>query len=74
MASRSSRRPQRLRNYFLTGLILVGPLYITINLTWWLINWADDVMRPFIPVWLRTETYLTYPDSGRRPDRGVLRA
>ena len=28
----------RLRNYFLTGLILVGPLYITINLTWWLIR------------------------------------
>ncbi len=54
----------RLRNYFLTGLILVGPLYITINLTWWLINWADDVMRPFIPVWLRTETYLTYRIPG----------
>ena len=54
----------RLRNYFLTGLILVGPLYITINLTWWLINWADQVMRPFIPVWLRTETYLTYRIPG----------
>jgi uncharacterized membrane protein len=54
----------RLRNYFLTGLILVGPLYITINLTWWLINWADEVMRPFIPVWLRTETYLTYRIPG----------
>ena len=54
----------RLRNYFLTGLVLVGPLYITINLTWWLINWADDVMRPFIPVWLRTETYLTYRIPG----------
>ena len=24
----------RLRNYFLTGLVLVGPLYITISLTW----------------------------------------
>jgi len=54
----------RLRNYFLTGVILVGPLYITVNLTWWLINWADDVMRPFIPVWLRTETYLTYRIPG----------
>jgi uncharacterized membrane protein len=60
----------RLRNYFLTGLILVGPLYITINLTWWLINWADDVMRPFIPVWLRTETYLTY----RIPGIGLVAA
>jgi len=28
----------RIRNYFLTGLILVGPVYITVNLTWWFIN------------------------------------
>jgi len=48
----------RLRNYFLTGLILVGPLYITINLTWWFINWVDDLVRPFIPVAYRPETYL----------------
>lgn len=54
----------RLRNYFLTGLILVGPLYITINLTWWLINWVDGVMRPFIPLWLRTETYLPFRVPG----------
>src|SRR6266568_4776262 len=48
----------RLRNYFLTGLILVGPLYITISLTWWFINWVDDLVRPFIPVTYRPETYL----------------
>ena len=54
----------RLRNYFLTGLILVGPLYITINLTWWLINWVDDLMRPFIPVGLRAETYLPFKVPG----------
>ena len=43
----------RIRNYFLTGLILVGPLYITLSLTWWFINWVDDLVRPFIPVGLR---------------------
>src|ERR1041385_9444028 len=48
----------RLRNYFLTGLILVGPLYITISLTWWFINWVDDLVRPFIPIAYRPETYL----------------
>src|ERR1700737_3571409 len=48
----------RLRNYFLTGLILVGPLYITVGLTWWFINWVDDLVRPFIPVAYRPETYL----------------
>lgn len=54
----------RLRTYFLTGLVLVGPLYITLSLTWWLIKWADDVMRPFIPHWLQTETYLNYRVPG----------
>jgi uncharacterized membrane protein len=54
----------RLRNYFLTGLILVGPIYITINLTWWFINWVDDLMRPFIPVGLRAETYLPFMVPG----------
>src|SRR3954463_15700601 len=48
----------RLRNYFLTGLVLVGPLYITISLTWWFINWVDDLVRPFIPAAYRPETYL----------------
>jgi uncharacterized membrane protein len=48
----------RIRNYFLTGLVLVGPLFITGNLTWWFINWVDDLVRPFIPAAYRPETYL----------------
>jgi uncharacterized membrane protein len=48
----------RIRNYFLTGLVLVGPLFITANLTWWFINWVDDLVRPFIPAAYRPETYL----------------
>ena len=54
----------RLRNYFLTGLVLVGPIYITLNLTWWFINWVDDAMRPFIPPALQPETYLRYRIPG----------
>jgi len=48
----------RLRNYFLTGLVLVGPLYITFSLTWWFINWVDDLVRPFLPAAYRPQTYL----------------
>src|SRR5215475_7479766 len=48
----------RLRNYFLTGLILVGPAYITVSLTWWFINWVDDLVRPFIPLAYQPATYL----------------
>jgi len=36
----------RLRNYFLTGLVLSDPLYITVGLTWGL-NWVDDLVRPY---------------------------
>jgi uncharacterized membrane protein len=56
----------RIRNYFLTGLVLVGPVYITLSLTWWFINWVDDVVRPFVPVAVRLETYLPFhlPGSG----------
>jgi uncharacterized membrane protein len=56
----------RIRNYFLTGLVLVGPLYITISLTWWFINWVDDLVRPIIPAAYRPETYLPVkiPGSG----------
>src|SRR3954451_231334 len=48
----------RLSTYFLTVLILVGPAYITISLTWWFINWVDDLVRPFIPIAYRPDTYL----------------
>jgi hypothetical protein len=54
----------RIRNYFLTGLILVGPLYITISLTWWFINWVDDIVRPIVPVAYRPETYLPFQLPG----------
>ena len=54
----------RIRNYFLTGLILVGPIYVTVNLTWWFINWVDDLVRPVIPAAFRTETYLPFHVPG----------
>ncbi len=60
----------RLRNYFLTGLVLVGPIYITINLTWWFINWVDNIVRPFIPIAYRPETYLPW----RIPGTGLIMA
>src|SRR5712691_8806225 len=48
----------RVRNYFLTGLIVAGPLAITIYLVWSFVTWVDDLVRPFMPVALRPETYL----------------
>jgi uncharacterized membrane protein len=48
----------RLRNYFLTGLVLVGPLFVTAYLTWSFITWVDGLVRPLIPPNFRPETYL----------------
>jgi uncharacterized membrane protein len=54
----------RLRNYFLTGLIVAGPLGITIWLIWSLITWVDGLVRPVIPPDYRPESYLPWPIPG----------
>ncbi|MBI3702069.1 MAG: DUF502 domain-containing protein [Afipia sp.] len=56
----------RLRYYFLTGLIVAGPIAITFYLTWWFVTWVDGIVRPFVPVAYRPETYLPFglPGSG----------
>ncbi len=58
----------RIRNYFLTGLVVAGPLAITVWLTWSFITWVDNLVRPFIPVAYRPETYL----PGRIPGSGLI--
>ncbi len=50
----------RLRRYFLTGLIIAGPIAITIYLIWWFVTWVDGIVRPFVPVVYRPETYLPF--------------
>ncbi len=56
----------RIRNYFLTGLVVAGPIAITFYLTWWFVTWVDGLVRPFVPVDYRPETYLPFglPGSG----------
>ena len=39
----------RLRNNFLTGLVLVAPLFITAYLAWAFVNLVDDTVFPLIP-------------------------
>jgi len=54
----------RIRNYFLTGLMVAGPVAITFYLTWWFITWVDGLVRPFVPVDYRPETYLPFGIPG----------
>ena len=54
----------RLRNYFLTGLVVAGPLAITAWLIWSIVTWVDDFVRPLIPPAYRPESYLPWPIPG----------
>src|ERR1700747_273702 len=48
----------RLRNYFLTGLVVAGPVAVTAWLIWWFVTWVDNLVRPLIPLDYRPETYM----------------
>src|SRR5215213_1077047 len=54
----------RLRNYFLTGLIVAGPLAITLYLTWWFIRLVDGWVKPLVPSLYLPETYLPFSIPG----------
>jgi uncharacterized membrane protein len=53
-----------IRNYFLTGLIVAGPVAITLYLTWAFVTWVDAWVTPFIPAPYLPQTYLPFPIPG----------
>jgi uncharacterized membrane protein len=55
---------QSIRNYFLTGLVVAGPVAITIYLTWAFIAWVDAWVTPLIPAFYLPETYLPFQIPG----------
>lgn len=59
-----ARFRSRIRTYFLTGLVVAGPVAITLWLIWSFVTWVDDLVRPFIPVAYRPETYLAVKVPG----------
>ncbi|MBO6932847.1 MAG: DUF502 domain-containing protein, partial [Roseibium sp.] len=54
----------RVRNYFLTGLVITGPIGITLWLTWTFIKWVDGWVKPFVPKVYNPETYLPFSIPG----------
>lgn len=49
---------QRLRNYLLTGILVSGPLVITVWLTITVVNFFDNISRSWLPIQWQLETYL----------------
>jgi uncharacterized membrane protein len=54
----------RLRNNFLTGLVIVGPVTITLYIVWWFINAVDAWVKPFVPRIYLPDTYLPFAIPG----------
>jgi uncharacterized membrane protein len=48
----------RIRTYFLTGLVVAGPVAVTLWLVWYFVTWVDNLVRPLIPEDYRPEIYL----------------
>lgn len=67
-ASRADSAGARLRRYFLTGVVVAGPLTITASVTWWFINLVDAWVTPLIPAAYLPENYLSF----RIPGFGLL--
>lgn len=59
-----SRSGSRLRTYFLTGLIVAGPVAITLYIAWSLVTWVDGWVKPFVPRVYLPETYLPFVVPG----------
>jgi uncharacterized membrane protein len=54
----------RIRNFFLTGLVIAAPLAITIYIVWWLIHWIDGWVKPLIPSNYDPDRYLPFAVPG----------
>ena len=54
----------RLRNYFLTGLLVVGPVTITLYAANWFVNVVDAWIKPFVPRVYNPDTYLPFAVPG----------
>ena len=54
----------RIRNYFLTGLIICAPLAITAYITWSFIRWVDGWVKPYMPAVYNPDNYLPFSIPG----------
>lgn len=48
----------RLRSSFLTGLVVIAPVALTIWLIWTAIGWIDSVVLPLVPYDVQPEKYI----------------
>jgi len=54
----------RLRTYFLTGIIVAGPLAVTAYIVWWIITTVDGWVKALVPAAYLPDSYLPFPIPG----------
>ena len=59
-----------IRTWFLTGVVIAGPLAVTAWLVWWFIDTVDRWVRPLVPANLWPDNFLPV----RVPGTGVVLA
>ena len=46
------------RASFLTGLVVIAPIGLTLWLIWTVAGWVDSWVLPFVPTWMRPDQYV----------------
>lgn len=50
---------RHLTSWFLTGLVIAGPVGITLYVAWWVIGVIDNFVKPLIPAQYNPDSYLS---------------
>ncbi len=62
--ARGSGLGGRIRNWFLTGVIVAGPLAITVYIVWWFVDTIDNWVKRIVPVEFWPDAYLPFDLPG----------
>jgi uncharacterized membrane protein len=54
----------RVRSWFFTGLVIFGPVAVTIYIAWWFVDTVDNWVRPLVPARYWPDSYLPFHVPG----------
>jgi len=54
----------RIRNWFLTGVIVAGPLAVTVYIVWWVVDTIDNWVKRIVPVRFWPDSFLPFSLPG----------
>src|ERR1700737_815829 len=54
----------RVRTWFFTGLVIFGPVAVTIYIAWWFIDTVDNWVKPLVPARYWPDSYLPFHVPG----------